>query len=289
MAVRVKDDVAGLYGPQSEAWRLDREAMLLLAAGPRALLLQVAHPLVAEGVAQHSRFRDDPWERLRGTLRSYLRIVYGTKAAARDEIRRLNELHRSIGGAVEDRTARERHGATSSARDPELSLWVHATLVDSTIVAYDRWLEPYERDARARFYDETRPIGRAFGIPEALLPKDIDAFDEYVDRMLQPAGPIIVTPTARDIGAAILHPPLGPVVPALGWLPAPLYSWTLWPAVGLLPPRIRDEFGLQWGPKERAVERWLVTTWRAWRPLIPTSLRWMPQARAADRRVAAGQ
>ncbi|MFL5680772.1 MAG: oxygenase MpaB family protein [Chloroflexota bacterium] len=284
--VRDGSDVAGLYGPDSEAWRLDREAMLLLAAGPRALLLQVAHPLVAEGVAHHSRFRDDPWQRLRGTLESYLRIVYGTTAAARAEIRRLNELHRSIGGAVEDATARERHGATYSARDPELSLWVHATLVDSTIVAYDRWLEPYDRTARARFYDETRPIGRAFGIPDTLLPRDLAGFERYMDDMLRPGGPITVTPTARDIGEAILHPPLGPVVPALRWLPAPLYSWTLWPAVGLLPARIRDEFGLAWGAKERAIERWLVATWRAWRPLIPTSLRWMPQARAADRRLA---
>src|SRR4051812_37434609 len=180
MAIRVQDDVAGLYGPDSEAWRLDREAMLLLAAGPRALLLQVAHPLVAEGVAQHSRFRDDPWERLRGTLRSYLRIVYGTTAAARAEIRRLNELHRSIGGVVEDRAARDRHGPTYSARDPALSLWVHGTLVDSTIVAYDRWLEPYDRRGRERFYAETRPIGRAFGIPDALLPKSIDAFERYM-------------------------------------------------------------------------------------------------------------
>ena len=71
----------GLYGPGSEAWRLNREAALLLGAGPRALLLQIAHPLVAEGVDQHSDFRADPWARLAGTLRSYLRIVYGTQLA----------------------------------------------------------------------------------------------------------------------------------------------------------------------------------------------------------------
>ena len=78
----------GFYGPRSEAWRLNREAMLLLGAGPRALLLQIAHPLVAAGVADHSDFRADPWSRLSGTLGSYLRIVYGTASAARGEIRR---------------------------------------------------------------------------------------------------------------------------------------------------------------------------------------------------------
>ena len=79
----------GLYGPRSQAWRLNREATLLLGAGPRALLMQIAHPLVAEGVAQHSNFREDPWRRLRATLRSYLTIVYGTTTQARAEIGRL--------------------------------------------------------------------------------------------------------------------------------------------------------------------------------------------------------
>src|SRR5437870_13865316 len=97
--IRRADEVAreaelrGLYGPTSEAWRLNREAMLLLGAGPRALLLQLAHPLVAAGVADHSDFRADPLRRLRATLRSYLAIVYGTTKEARAEIRRLNALH----------------------------------------------------------------------------------------------------------------------------------------------------------------------------------------------------
>ena len=88
----------GVYGPGSEAWRINREAMLLLGAGPRSLLMQIAHPLIAEGVDQHSDFREDPWRRLQGTIRSYLRVVYGTTAEARGEISRLNSLHRSING-----------------------------------------------------------------------------------------------------------------------------------------------------------------------------------------------
>jgi len=282
------DPAAGLYGPGSEAWRLNREALLLLGAGPRALLLQVAHPLVAEGVDAHSDFRADPWRRLQGTLRSYLAIVYGTAPRARAEIRRLIALHRGIGGPVQDPGARAAFGSAYAARDPELSLWVHATLVDSTIVANDRWIAPLARDRRARFYAETRPIGRAFGIPDDLLPADLDRFERYLADMLAPSGPIHPTQTARDIAAAILAPPLGPVVPALGWLPPVLYAWTLWPAIGLLPGPLRDEYGLLWGARERLVSAWLVAAWRAWRPILPSSFRHMPQATAADRRVSAG-
>jgi uncharacterized protein (DUF2236 family) len=280
------DDSAGLYGPDSEAWRLNREAMLVLGAGPRALLLQVAHPLVAEGVEQHSDFRADPWRRLQGTLRGYLSIVYGRAPRARAEIRRLNALHRDIGGPVRDAGARRRHGARYRARDPELSLWVHATLVDSTIVANDRWLGPLPRNRQAAFYAETRPIGRAFGIPDSLLPADLGAFERYVADMLDPHGPVHPTPAARDIAAAVLAPPLGPIAPTFGWIPARAYAWTLWPSVGLLPASVRAEYGLPWGVRERAVSAWLVAAWRAWRPILPPDFRQLPQATTADRRVA---
>jgi uncharacterized protein (DUF2236 family) len=270
-----RPDIEGLYGPDSEAWRLNREAMLLLGAGPRALLLQLAHPLVAAGVEEHSDFRADPWRRLQGTLRSYLTIVYGTVTAARAEIRRLNGLHRSIAGAG------------YRARDPDLSLWVHATLVDTTIAAYDAWLEPLPRDRRARYYAETMPIGRAFGVPDGTLPADLSAFEDYVASMLAPGGPVRVSPVARELAHAVLHPPLGPVVPALAGVPAVAYAWTLWPSLALLPASVRADYGFRWGPLEQAASRWLVAGWRAWRPLLPTSFRQMPQALAADERIAA--
>jgi uncharacterized protein (DUF2236 family) len=100
-------------------------------------------------------------------------------------------------------------------------------------------------------------------------------------------GPVRVSSTARELADAVLHPPLGPVIPPLGWLPAGTYAWTLWPAVGLLPAAIREDYGFRWGPLERAVSAWLVNSWRAWRPWLPAELRQMPQALAADRRVGA--
>jgi uncharacterized protein (DUF2236 family) len=297
---------AGLYGPGSEAWRLNREAALLLGAGPRALLLQIAHPLVAEGVDQHSDFRVDPWARLAGTLRSYLRVVYGTRAAAHAEIRRLNGLHRTIGGQVRDAAAAARFGAAYDARDPGLALWVHATLVDSTLATGEAWLGPIPPAVRAAFYAETVPVARLFGIAESRIPAGVDAFDAYVASMLAPSGPVHPSATARELASVILHPPLapaveagpvaallgdwaGPTAAALRVIPAPAYDWLLVPAIGLLPATLRDEYGFAWGARERAISAWLTTTWRFWRRVLPPGWRWFPQALAADRRVARGQ
>jgi len=284
----------GLYGPGSEAWTLNREAMLLLGAGPRALLLQVAHPLIAAGVDQHSDFRADPWGRLAGTLRSYLRIVYGTGRQARAEIRRLNELHRGIRGEVQEPAARARHGARYAARDPELALWVHATLVDSTIAAYDSWIEPLSDERRARFYAETLPIAAAFGIPPSVLPADLGAFENYLATMLEPGGAVVVGDVARELSAAILHPPLGPAAEMLGEPSATLAPW-----LDAIPARhvfLRgNDLPARWQGRERFVVletgfglgNNFLAAWQAWRPVLPIAFRTMPQALQADRRVAA--
>jgi uncharacterized protein (DUF2236 family) len=293
-------DVAGLYGPASEAWRLSREAAMILVGGPRSLLLQIAHPLVAEGVDQHSDFRTDPWRRLTATLRSYFTIVYGTKRAAWAEIARLERLHRRVVGPARDPAAVATTGAIAySGRDPALALWVHATLVDSTMVAYDALVEPLSRARRAAFYVETCPIAAAFGVPLDRVPVDLAAFEAYVEGMLAPEGPVHPTPTARALAESILHPPMaplaawapgplmGPLGAILGAVPGPLVDWTLWPAVGLLPAGLREEFGIPWDARRRLVAGWLSTGVRFWRPRLPAGFRQMPRARAADRRVSA--
>ena len=123
MALRILQadaDAAGLYGPHSEAWRVNREGVLLLASGPRALLLQLAHPLIAEGVNQHSDFRNDPWTRLRRTVKSYLTIVYGSTAVARGRAGWRHVDNRELRRSAHDRGPPEgwgQNGQNCSRRD----------------------------------------------------------------------------------------------------------------------------------------------------------------------------
>ncbi|MCI0344764.1 MAG: DUF2236 domain-containing protein [Chloroflexi bacterium] len=292
------DGPAGLFGPDSEGWRLNREAALLLVAGPRALLMQVAHPLIAEGVDQHSSFRENPWRRLTATMTSSLRLLYGDVGSAHAELAHLRRLHATIRGPVRDDAARARHGKRYSARDPGLGFWVLATLIDATIAGHEALVGPVEPERRERFYAEGRWLAALLDIPARAVPPDLAGFEAYLAEMLAPDGPIQVGPTARSIGAAILRPPLAPLATVtrgldrlpgagalLGVVPAAAYSWLYWPAVSTLPERVRDGYGIAWGPRERVVAEWLLTSWRAWLPFLPGSLRWLPQARAAYRRV----
>jgi uncharacterized protein (DUF2236 family) len=158
-------------------------------------------------------------------------------------------------------------------------------------VAYREWIGPLGREAEARYYAETLPIGRAFGIPDEQLPQDLDAFEAYVAAMLGPEGPVHPTPTARELAGYILHPTLAPlappIAPLLEGLPRGLYDWTLWPAVALLPPATREEYAIGWRPLHEAVAAGLLAGFRLWRPLLPRDFRQMPQALAADRRMRA--
>ena len=268
--------VLGFYGPDSMMWRINREAVLL-GAGPAALLLQVAHPLVAEGVAQHSSFEQDPWRRLHGTIRTTMALVFGDGAAADRAVKRLNSVHAGVRGDVLD--AQARHVAWAyRALDPELLLWVQATLIVTSVAAYQRWVAPLSEDERDRFWQEARSVGVRLGIPLSLSPAGWRALDAYWQRMLANDGPIHVTPTARRLARLIVRPPFP-------FVPGPLVDLAALPGLALLPPRLRDEFGIPWDAQRQALARLETYMLSRWTRVVPGSLRSMPQALAADRRV----
>jgi hypothetical protein len=123
----------GWFGSDSQVWRVWRERLLLLG-GPAALLLQLAHPLIAAGVAAHSSFRDDPLRRLRATLDATLTVVFGDRRQAQMAAARVGKLHQRVRGRLPMKAGCFPAGTVYRASDPQLALWVHATLV---VVALD--------------------------------------------------------------------------------------------------------------------------------------------------------
>jgi len=259
-------------------WRINREAVLL-GAGPTALLLQIAHPLVAEGVAQHSTFEQDPFKRLHGTIRTTMDLVFGDGPAAERAVKRLNSVHARVRGDVRDHEA-HRVAWAYRALDPELLLWVQTTLIVTSVRAYARWVAPLSEDDRERFWQEARAVGVRLGIPLTLSPTDWPALADYWRRMLSPDGPIHATPTAKRMAPLIVRPPL-PIVPGVAVDLAAI------PGLALLPRRLRQEFGIGWDDRRELLARALGLAIRGWVKVMPAPLRSMPQATQAFARAAA--
>jgi uncharacterized protein (DUF2236 family) len=258
-----------LFGPGSTIWKVNRESVLLLG-GRAALLMQLAHPLVAAGVADHSDFQSDAFGRLRRTLDVMLTIIFGTKQEAAQMMRRVNAVHDRVQGTAED-------GRTYSAQDPHLALWVYATLVYTSGAVYEacvRELNDVERDA---LYEEGKVIARMFGIPDGIIPPTREDLTEWMTEMIA-SGEVVVTPLARELAAEIIRP--------IRMVPRRLAENSALVTTALLPKPIREGYGLKLGAPTSTVLAVGTRAARRLLPLVPGPLRVLPQARAAIRNTA---
>lgn len=225
---------------------------VLLAGGARAILLQLANPAVGQGVAEHSRFAEHPLDRLRGTLIYLYVTVYGTPEEAREVALRVGHAHAPVRSAAYD------------ARDPELQLWVAATLYDTAMRVHELVLGPLaEADAEA-LLDDYAVVGTALGLPRALWPATRADFAAYWGMSM--AG-LRVDDVARGVAHELLHPRAGP-----WWLRAAMPTVRLVTA-GLLDPALREAYGLRFD--QRRFLR-LLRVVRVVYPRLPRRLRQAP-------------
>jgi uncharacterized protein (DUF2236 family) len=261
-----------LFGPRSVTWRVNREAALLLGGG-RALLLQVAHPLVAAAVARHSDFRSRPLQRLRRTLELTTTIVFADAAGAIGAVRQIEAVHSRVRGTLPATVGPFRRGTAYDANDPELLFWVHATLADTAVRVYERFVRPLTLADKTALYEESKVVARLFGVPDSIIPPALAAFNRYMDGMIR--GPVLaVGRDSREIAASILRPPLPPGA-------RQIVGANRFFTVGLLPPVLRRRYGLRWSPRrERALDAIAAMT-RAGLPLLPRLARSFPRARRA--------
>jgi uncharacterized protein (DUF2236 family) len=252
------------------AWRIDGEA-LVLAGGTAALLMQLAHPAVAAGVAQHSDFQADPFARLRRTLTASYAVVFGTTARAERAIRRMNAIHGLVRGSTPE------SGEPYYARDPALLLWVHATLIDTALRVHDRYVRKLSAAEQQAYHAESRQIAMRLGVPADAVPEQLVDLRAEMLRLMAD-GTVTVSDTARALAPSVLYPTRFP--PRLVWDAGHLIS------MSVLPDAIRRGYGLPWSAgRERGMRRLGSVTRRAL-PLVPRPLRRVPHALAAERRIA---
>jgi uncharacterized protein (DUF2236 family) len=250
----------GLFPPDAVIRRVDGELVLLLGGG-RALLLQVAHPLVARGVAEHSDFQVDPLARLQRTLAATYTVVFGTIDQAMRVTRHVHAIHERV------------TGAGYQANDPELLLWVHATLVDTALRVHRRFLRQLSPVEAEHYYQESTRVAEAFGLPRRHQPSDLAAFRSYVRTMIAELS-LGMTEDSRRLADWVLHPRL-PLVTA------PVVMGFRELTIGLLPPPLRRAYGLHWDPPRQLALDATAMAMRASLPRLPSVLRRVPERAAS--------
>lgn len=267
----------GYFDKSSMMRRVHRERAVALS-GPRALLMQAAHPLAVFGLLSHSSAMDEPYERLARTAQTMNTIAFGSRADADRVTRRVRAMHRRVSGRLAESIGPYPAGTPYRADDPELLLWILFTLVDSAVVVYRKYVGPLSRKQEAAYWEDYKVVGRLFGLHKADMPSTLDELDAYRRWMLE-GDRLVVTEWARRRARQIV---LSPPVPLLA---RPLLETANFVTVALLPDRIREQYGFSPLPTP-LMRKALVTGGaeylkRAVIPLLPERLRLVPDARAA--------
>ena len=253
--------------------RVNKEAIVLLGWG-RAILLQLAHPLVAAAVADHSDYWSSPLQylrRIKQTVGSMLDLTFGSQTDIQLTADRINAIHDRVHGRVLDDTRLFPAGTAYTATDPALLTWVHVTLIHSQILAYELFVKMLRTEEKDQYCRETAELAPLLRIPTGVLPTTYAKLTGHLQTRYND-GTVQVTDTARRLSRSLLYPPGGPVTAACLALGRLVTS-------GLLPDPIRSAYGLPWTPvRQRSLD---AVAWgiRSARVVTPTCLREWPMAR----------
>lgn len=168
-------DTRQILGPDSLTWRYfgDNRHLLFLGGGS---VVQVAHPVVGKGVADHSVYKTDPYGRLRRSIDLLWPVVYNTPAGVIEYGRKLREQHRAIKGTGFD-------GKPYFALNPEPYLWVHISAY-AVFLALGEFIEGRELTAaeKEQLFVEWLQLGRQMGVRDQDMPATLPEYWAYVDK-----------------------------------------------------------------------------------------------------------
>jgi uncharacterized protein (DUF2236 family) len=257
---------AGYFTDDSMLRRVQREYVVSLA-GPRALLMQATHPVIWNGFFASTESWKDPYPRLERTAKVLNAIGFGTREQADRATAPVRSIHGKVRGTLPEAAGHFPAGTPWAADDPALLLWILATLVDSNLLVYQRYVRRLSHGEREAYWQDFRTVGELFGLPRSESPESIDAFEDYVRAVLR-SGDLYVSPRTREISIDIVMRP-----PLPGWA-LPLRELVNQITVGLLPEEIRRLYGFAWDPlRGAAVRGGAEYVRRLVVPLLPPKLR----------------
>ena len=246
--------------------RVHGERVVGILYGQRALLMQAAHPLAFAGLTANTGGLGAPFQRLAHTAKTMETIFFGSRDEADREAARVQDLHTRVRGALDEPAGHYPAGSAYRADEPEFLLWILACLADSAQAFYERFVRPLTPEERTAFWDDYLTVGELFALPRDRAPAAYADYRAYMAERL--ASPDLhVTPHARELGRQVAFE-----LP----LPAsrrPALTVINFMVLGLLPARVRDLYGLGWGPLQATALAGLATWLRAARPLTPARVR----------------
>ena len=260
----------GFYGPGSVAWKVGREVAVLLG-GSRAVLMQLAHPLVAMGVSAHSSYMSDPFGRAERTFMHGEWLMFGSLEKAHRTAREINRLHKGVHGTLPIEAGAFSSGTPYDARYPELLLWVHATLVDTLLLCYDLFIGPLTPAEQDEYYQQSKEVAHLLGLLPEKMPGSVDDLRAYVNDMVQ-SNHLAATPQARRLAQQVLFPP----VPSF-LRPAMHLNYQL--TCALLPQPVREIYGFEWDAGRQHLFDFSAWGMRKVIPHLPMALRELPVTR----------
>jgi uncharacterized protein (DUF2236 family) len=269
-AAHAAGPTTGLFGPQSVTWQVSREAAVFLGAG-RALLLQLAHPWVAAAIEEHSKSIADPIGRFHRTFATVHTMVFGSLDQCLAAARRLHQRHAAITGTLRCAAGTFDEGSFYCANEASALRWVHATLIETALMAYALVLPPLSEPQRERYFEESSLFAALFGIPPSSLPPDWPAFSAYIAITLA-SDSLFVTPQARAIAHRLLSFPMPATYRAL--------------TAELLPPRLRDAYALDYRDRHRRTVMNLLARLCRIYPRLPARLRTVGPYQEAEQRLS---
>lgn len=270
-----RDDRAGIFGPHSLSWTINRESALFLGAG-RAALLQLAHPWVAAALEQHSSLMANPIGRFHSTFRIVFTTLFGSTQQAAAAARHLYQVHTFIQGELPQSVGAFAQGSRYVANEVAALRWVYATLVESAVLAYDFVLPPLREAEREQYYAESKTLATLFGLTDSAMPQSWNGFVAYCREMEQSAQ-LGVSDAARGMAHGLLRG-------AGSWVKPPRWYHAL--TAAWLPERLRTEFGLTLsGEDQRAIES-SRSRLRWWYPRLPQAVRFVGPWHEAKSRLA---
>ncbi len=260
----------GYYGPGSVAWKVGREGVVMLG-GARAVLMQLAHPLVAMGVSAHSSYMTDPFGRAERTFVLGELLTFGSLEKAHQAARTINRLHLPVHGTLPMEAGAFAKGARYDARNPELLLWVHATLVDTLLLCYTLFVGPLTPAEQDRYYHESKEVAHLLGLLPEKMPKTVLDLREYVHDMVH-SNSLVATPQSRQLAHQVLFPPAPAIL-------RPIMHLNLQVTCAILPQPVREIYGLEWTKGRQHIFDLSARGMRAIIPRLSANLRVLPITR----------